>query len=98
MSTLNNWTTREPPDYFLEELEQEVMARVGKKEGNEIRFLCPEHDDHSPSAISHSSKKLSEKGIHISSKVLSNADEQSYLTNLYINSRLTIIVDLIYSK
>lgn len=32
------------------EIEAAVMARQGKKEGGEIRFLCPCHDDHRPSA------------------------------------------------
>ena len=58
MQALNNWTTQELPAYFFEELELEVMARAGKKEGNEIRFLCPEHDDHNPSATYNPDKHL----------------------------------------
>ncbi len=37
---------RQPPP----ELEQAILARQGKREGREIRFLCPAHDDHKPSA------------------------------------------------
>lgn len=32
------------------QVEASVMARQGKKTGAEIRFLCPCHDDHNPSA------------------------------------------------
>lgn len=32
------------------QLEAACMDRQGKKEANEIRFLCPVHDDHHPSA------------------------------------------------
>ena len=35
---------------FLDALQAAVMARQGRKEGAEIRFLCPAHDDHHPSA------------------------------------------------
>ena len=31
-------------------VETAVLQRQGKREGNEIRFLCPCHDDHHPSA------------------------------------------------
>jgi hypothetical protein len=31
-------------------LEQAILAQSGKREGSEIRFLCPAHDDHHPSA------------------------------------------------
>jgi len=48
--TANNWATQELPIYFFEELEQELKARNGKVRGGEIIFLCPEHDDHNPSA------------------------------------------------
>ena len=54
----NNWTTQEIPAHFFEELEQIVMARAGKKQGKEIIFLCPEHDDHNPSAAYNPEKHL----------------------------------------
>lgn len=31
-------------------LESAILARQGKREGVEIRFLCPVHGDHTPSA------------------------------------------------
>jgi hypothetical protein len=41
---------------LLARLEAAVMARQGRKEGTEIRFLCPGHDDHDPSARYHPEK------------------------------------------
>lgn len=35
----------------LTDLEQAVSARAGKQDGNEIKFLCPAHDDTNPSAF-----------------------------------------------
>lgn len=35
---------------FREALQAAVMACQGREEGAEIRFLCPAHDDHHPSA------------------------------------------------
>lgn len=58
MLALNNQTTQELPSYFFAELERAVIARAGKKEGNEIRFLCPCHDDHNPSATYNPSEYL----------------------------------------
>ena len=54
----NDWTTQEIPTYFFEELESAVMNRKGKKEGGEIKFLCPEHDDHNPSATYNPEKRV----------------------------------------
>jgi DNA repair protein RadA/Sms len=34
----------------LSRLERRLAERQGRREGREIRFLCPAHDDHSPSA------------------------------------------------
>lgn len=41
----------------LAALETAVWARSGKQEGPEVRFLCPVHDDHRPSARWHPEKK-----------------------------------------
>lgn len=40
---------RETPAY-LGDLLQLIFERAGRREGAEIRFLCPIHDDHNPSA------------------------------------------------
>jgi hypothetical protein len=40
-----------------EELEAVLLARDGKRERGEIRFLCPAHDDHHPSARYHPEKR-----------------------------------------
>lgn len=42
----------------LSRLEAACMDRQGKKESNEIRFLCPAHDDHHPSARFNPGKKV----------------------------------------
>jgi hypothetical protein len=39
-----------PPAALCAILSREVMTRSGRREGREIRFQCPAHDDHSPSA------------------------------------------------
>ena len=38
------------------EIESALSCRGGRREGSEIRFLCPEHDDHDPSASWNSQK------------------------------------------
>jgi Protein of unknown function (DUF3631) len=38
------------PEGLLASLEKSINARGGRSEGREIRFLCPAHDDHQPSA------------------------------------------------
>lgn len=38
------------PQELLAALEDAALARGGRREGREIRFLCPAHDDHHPSA------------------------------------------------
>ena len=54
----NNWS-QEPPDSFFAELEQALTARQGKREtGGEIKFLCPMHDDHNPSATYNTEKRV----------------------------------------
>src|SRR3972149_3971575 len=35
---------------FLSQIESAVMTRQGMMRGAELRFLCPVHDDHHPSA------------------------------------------------
>ena len=40
------------------ELERAILARQGKREGAEIRFLCPAHDDRKPSARYNPQKQL----------------------------------------
>jgi hypothetical protein len=35
---------------FLDQLEAAVLARQGRPEQDEIKFLCPGHDDHNASA------------------------------------------------
>lgn len=44
------------PDIGLGLLEEAIWERQGKQEGAEIRFLCPAHDDHNPSARWHPEK------------------------------------------
>jgi putative DNA primase/helicase len=39
---------RSHPDFLC--LERHILARQGRREGREIRFLCPTHDDQQPSA------------------------------------------------
>ncbi len=39
-------------------LETTIWARAGRQEGAEIRFLCPVHDDHHPSARWHPAKQV----------------------------------------
>ncbi|MPZ51028.1 MAG: hypothetical protein GEU75_17290 [Dehalococcoidia bacterium] len=43
---------------FRETLEAAVWAREGRLEGMEVRFLCPVHDDHHPSARWNSAKAV----------------------------------------
>lgn len=38
------------PQELLAALEDAALARGGRREGREVRFLCPAHDDHHPSA------------------------------------------------
>lgn len=38
------------PQEWLAALEDAALARGGRREGREVRFLCPAHDDHHPSA------------------------------------------------
>jgi hypothetical protein len=38
------------PTGLLASLEESTMARGGRREGHETRFLCPAHDDQHPSA------------------------------------------------
>ena len=40
------------------ELEAALYRRAGKLRGHEIVFLCPEHDDHDPSARYNRSKEV----------------------------------------
>jgi len=42
---------------ILAQIESAVLARHGKRQGSEIRFLCPAHDDHNPSAYWNPEKK-----------------------------------------
>ncbi|MFH1653751.1 MAG: CHC2 zinc finger domain-containing protein [Pseudomonadota bacterium] len=42
---------------FINKIESCISERQGKKCGNEIRFLCPAHDDHNPSARWNPNKK-----------------------------------------
>jgi putative DNA primase/helicase len=39
-----------PPAGLLAALDRAVLARSGRREGREVRFLCPGHEDHKPSA------------------------------------------------
>lgn len=39
-----------PPVELFSRLETAILSRQGKREGQEIQFLCPAHDDHHPSA------------------------------------------------
>jgi hypothetical protein len=39
-----------PPPALVAALSQAVIARSGRREGHELRFLCPAHQDHHPSA------------------------------------------------
>src|ERR1700687_2304901 len=39
-----------PPPELLAALGRAVLAREGRRAGSEIRFLCPAHEDHQPSA------------------------------------------------
>jgi hypothetical protein len=39
-----------PPEELLAALERASLERSGRREGREVRFLCPAHDDHRPSA------------------------------------------------
>ena len=39
-----------PPPELLAALNRAVLARSGRRQGREVRFLCPAHDDHQPSA------------------------------------------------
>ncbi len=41
---------RSPPPELLAALDRAVLARSGQRQGREVRFLCPAHDDHRPSA------------------------------------------------
>jgi hypothetical protein len=41
---------RSPPPELLAALDRAVLARLGQRQGQEVRFLCPAHDDHRPSA------------------------------------------------
>lgn len=43
---------------FLSQLESAVWERAGRREGVEVRFLCPVHDDTSPSARWHLEKHV----------------------------------------
>ena len=43
-------------DTFYNALENALMQRQGERHGPEIRFLCPAHDDHNPSADYHTVK------------------------------------------
>lgn len=38
------------PEVLAQQVEDAVLKRDGRREGKEIRFLCPAHDDHNPSA------------------------------------------------
>jgi hypothetical protein len=39
-----------PPEELLAALDRASLARSGRHAGREVRFLCPAHDDHRPSA------------------------------------------------
>jgi hypothetical protein len=39
-----------PAGELVATLDRAVLARSGRRSGREVRFLCPEHDDHRPSA------------------------------------------------
>jgi Protein of unknown function (DUF3631) len=47
-----------PPVELLAALDRAVMARSGRREGREVRFLCPCHEDHRPSARWHRGKAV----------------------------------------
>ncbi|HEY6321495.1 MAG TPA: CHC2 zinc finger domain-containing protein, partial [Thermoanaerobaculia bacterium] len=45
-----------PRPELLAALNRAALARSGRRQGREIRFLCPAHDDHRPSARWHREK------------------------------------------
>ncbi|MDO8674414.1 MAG: DUF3631 domain-containing protein [Dehalococcoidia bacterium] len=51
-------TTAIAHDSQSEAVEAGVMRRQGRREGAELRFLCPAHDDHHPSARYHPTKQV----------------------------------------
>ena len=46
-----------PGELLLFDLDRATLARSGRREGREIRFLCPAHEDTDPSARWHSTKR-----------------------------------------
>jgi Protein of unknown function (DUF3631) len=47
-----------PAPELLAALDRAVLARSGRRQGLEVRFLCPAHDDHRPSARWHRGKAV----------------------------------------
>jgi len=46
-----------PGELTAFDLDRATLARSGRREGREIRFLCPAHEDTHPSARWHSMKR-----------------------------------------